>query len=141
MEKKSFPIARVIGIGVLGIAGLGILLLWLAVTLSDAASPGAQETEVFDRWKVLFDDYIPPVRVMVAAIIVALIVVFIAATVERHVTNSQRRSSDGGSVPLAPKIVMAEYSGVFQGPITVIVLLAAHNEAQRITGTIKALKS
>jgi len=141
MEKKSFPIARVIGIGVLGIAGMGILLLWLAVTLSDPASPGAQETEVFDRWKVLFDDYIPPVRVMVAAIIVALIFVFIAATVERTVTNRYRRSVDGERVPLAPKIVMAETRGVFHGPITINVLVPAHNEAERITGTIQALKS
>lgn len=141
MKKKRFPIARVIGIGVLGIAGMGILLLWLAVVLSDPVSPGAQEAELFESWRVLYDDYVPPVRVLVAAIIVALIFVIIAATVERTVTNRYRRSIDGEGLPLAPKIVMADTRGVFHGPITITVLVPAHNEAERITGTIQALKT
>lgn len=71
MPQKGFPIARVIGIGVVGIAAMAGLLLWLAITLSDPTSPGAQEVRLFDTWVVLYDDYIPPVRVLIAAIVVA----------------------------------------------------------------------
>ena len=59
MPQKGFPIARVIGIGVVGIAAMAGLLLWLAITLSDPTSPGAQEVRLFDTWVVLYDDYIP----------------------------------------------------------------------------------
>lgn len=140
MADKKFPIARVIGIGVVGIAAMAALLLWLAVLLADPTSPGTEEAELFDRWKVLYDNYVPPVRVLIAAIVVAFVFVIIAATVERTVSNRYRRSIDGERLPLAPKIVMAETRGVFHGPITITVLVPAHNEAERITGTIEALK-
>lgn len=35
---------------------------------------------------------------------------------------------------------MAETRGVFHGPVTITVLVAAHNEAERISATIKGLK-
>lgn len=141
MGQKGFPIARVIGIGVVGIAGMAGLLLWLAIALSGPTSPGAREVRLFDTWDVVYDDYIPPVRVLVAAIIVAFIFVVIAATVERTVTNRYRRSIDAEGLPLAPKIVMAETRGEFHGPVTITVLVPAHNEADRISATIEALKN
>lgn len=141
MPQKGFPIARVIGIGVVGIAAMAGLLLWLAITLSDPTSPGAQEVRLFDTWVVLYDDYIPPVRVLIAAIVVAFIFVAIAATVERTVTNRYRRSIDADGLPLAPRIVMEQTRGVFHGPVTITVLVPAHNEADRISATIEGLQN
>ena len=87
MLRNKFPIGRAIGIGVIGLAAMAGLLLWLAVTLSDPASPGAKEAELFGAWEVLYDDYVPPTRVLVAAVLVALAFAAIAATVERVVTD------------------------------------------------------
>lgn len=139
--QKGFPLARVIGIGVIGLAGMAGLLLWLAITLSDPTSPGVQEARIFDLWDIVYDDYVPPVRVLITAVIVAFIFVVIAATVERTVTNRYRRSLDGEGLPLAPKIVMAETRGVFHGEVTITVLVPAHNEAERISATIEALQA
>ena len=141
-EKRShFSLARIIGIGVVGLAGTAGLLLWLAVTLADPSSPGAEELTLFDVWTVLYDDYLPPLRVLVASVVVALIFVIIAATVERVVTGRYRRSADADGLPLAPKVVMAQTRGVFHGEVTITVLVPAHNEAERITGTIEALQA
>lgn len=141
MLQKRFPIGRMIGIGVIGLAGMAGLLLWLAIRLSDPSPPGAREARLFDVWDVLYDDYIPPVRVFIAAVVVAFVCVAIAVTVERVVTNRYRRSVDAEGLPLAPRIVMAETRGVFHGPVTVTVLVPAHNEAERISATIEALKA
>lgn len=141
MSQKGFPIARVIGIGVVGIAAMAGLLLWLAITLSDPTSLGAREARLFDTWVVLYDDYIPPVSVLITAIVVAFIFVVIAATVERIVTNRYRRSIDADGLPLAPRIVMEQTRGVFHGPVTITVLVPAHNEADRISATIDGLQN
>lgn len=140
MNEKVFPIARVIGIGVVGIAAMAALLLWLAVRLSDPVRTSVQELELFEAWRVLYDNYVPPVRVLITAVIVALLFVTIAVTVERIVSDRYRRSTDAQGIPLAPKLVMAETRGVFHGPVTITVLVPAHNEAERITATIKGLQ-
>lgn len=141
MAQKEFPIARVIGIGVIGVAGMAGLLLWLAIALADPTSPGVEKLTLFNTLEVVYDNYIPPVRVLIAAIIVAFIFVAIAATVERTVTNRYRRSIDSAGLPLAPKIVMAETRGIFHGPVTITVLVPAHNEEDRIEATIASLQN
>lgn len=141
MTRKRFSMGRIIGIGVIGLAGGAGLILWLAIAFSDPTSPGAQEAELFNAWQVLYDDYVPPVRVLVAAVLVALLFVVIAAMVERVVTNRYRRSVNAEGLPLAPKIVMTATRGVFHGPVTITVLVPAHNEAERISATIEALQT
>src|SRR5205085_9049011 len=42
---------------------------------------------------------------------------------------------------LAPKIVMADTRGVFGGPVTVTVLIPAHNEAASIAATLDSLRA
>ena len=44
-------------------------------------------------------------------------------------------------MPLAPKLVMADTRGVYAGPVTVTVLIPAHNEAACIADTIASLRS
>lgn len=117
------------------------MLLWLAITLSDPSPPGVRELLLFNAWEVFYDEYIPPVAVLIAAVIVAGIFVAIAAIVERIVTDRYRRSVDAESLPLAPKGVMAATRGVFHGPVTITVLVPAHNEADRISATLEALKA
>ena len=44
-------------------------------------------------------------------------------------------------MPLAPKLVMAETRGVYAGPVTITVLVPAHDEAGCIAATIASLRS
>ncbi|WP_349828646.1 glycosyltransferase [Brevibacterium litoralis] len=125
----------------MGIAAMAGLLMWLAVVFSGPVPPSAQEVRLFDRWTVLYDDYIPPVRVLVTAILVAVVFVVIAVAVEQIVTTRSRRTDDTERFPLAPKNVMAATRGVFHGPVTVTVLVPAHNEAERISSTLAGLKA
>ncbi|WP_019159248.1 glycosyltransferase family 2 protein [Brevibacterium senegalense] len=141
MSEKKPVVARVIGIGVVGVAAMGGLLMWLAVVFSDPASPGAREAVLFGSWRVLYDDYTPPVAVLVIALITAAVFVVIAVVAEQVVTSRSRRSDDAEGLPLAPKIVMAQTRGVYHGPITVTVLIPAHNEEERISSTIEALQA
>lgn len=141
MRRQHFSMGRVVGIGVVGLAAMAGLMLWLAISLADPTSPGARTVRLFGTWDVLYDDYAPPVSVLVAALFIALVFVAIAVVVEQIVTNRYRRSSDAEDIPLAPKIVMAATRGVFHGPVTITVLVPAHNEAERISATIEGLQS
>jgi cellulose synthase/poly-beta-1,6-N-acetylglucosamine synthase-like glycosyltransferase len=62
-----------------------------------------------------------------------------AAIVERVVLDRSRRSTDAARKVLAPKLVMAETRGIFGGPVTVTVLIPAHNEAVSIGATLDSL--
>ena len=53
--------------------------------------------------------------------------------------DRSRRSTDAEMKLLAPKLVMAETRGVFGGPVTVTVLIPAHNEAASIGATLDSL--
>ena len=44
-------------------------------------------------------------------------------------------------MPLAPKLVMAETRGVYAGPVTITVLIPAHNEESCISETLASLLS
>jgi biofilm PGA synthesis N-glycosyltransferase PgaC len=65
----------------------------------------------------------------------------VVALVERHVGSRARRSEDVRRMPLAPKLVMAQTRGVYAGPVTITVLIPAHNEAGCIAATIASLRA
>lgn len=140
-RRVNFPIGRAIGIGVIGIAAMVGLMLWFAITLSDPTVPELREMELLNRWVILVSDYRPPVAVLVTAVIAACVFVVVAVSVEQIVSKRYRVSTDAERIPLAPKTVMAETRGVFHGPVTITVLVPAHNEAERISATIKGLLS
>ncbi|MDO5513132.1 glycosyltransferase family 2 protein [Corynebacterium sp.] len=129
-----FPIGRAIGVGVVGVAAMVGVMLWLAIGLSHPERPQPEEIELADGWSIMVSFYMPPAAVMVAAVFVA-----IAVLVEQTVSKRYRISEDADRIPLAPKIVMADTRGVFHGPVTITVLVPAHNEAERITATIRGL--
>lgn len=131
MDKPKFSMGRTVGVAVVGLAAMAGLMLWLALTLSDNRAQQAQEGHL-GTLRFLYDTYAPPLAVIVAALVVALIFVAIATSVENTVANRYRRSQDEKGIPLAPKIVMAETRGVFHGPVTITVLIPAHNEEDRI---------
>lgn len=136
--KKRLRMDRAIGAIVLAIAAGAALMVWAALSLSDPEPQAAPHRHVVFGIPYWIDDAAPSLGLIAAAIVVAFVLASAVAIVERTVANRYRRSGDV-SIPLAPKLVMAETYGVFNGPVTITVLIPAHNEADRIQATLASL--
>ena len=133
---------RSVGVAIIGLAMLGSALLWLAVAASGPrAGESPSEGLLFGVWRVFYDTEMPSARVLLAAVGVALLLAAGVAAVERRLVTRARRSENSERMPLAPKLVMAETRGVYAGPVTVTVLIPAHNEEACITETLESLLS
>lgn len=131
---------RTVGVAIIGTALLGAGLLWAAVAAQDP-EPGQRPREglLFGVWRVFYDTAAPTPQVVVAAIGVALLLAAGVAAIERRLLTSARRSDNPSRMPLAPKVVMARTRGVFAGPVTITVLIPAHNEEACISETLASL--
>ncbi|MDQ0822760.1 cellulose synthase/poly-beta-1,6-N-acetylglucosamine synthase-like glycosyltransferase [Arthrobacter sp. V4I6] len=131
---------RAVGIVIVFAAGGAAALLWFAVAaegprLDESPSKGL----VLGVWNVLYNTDAPALRNMVAAIALALLLAAGIALLERRITNRSRRSANPRDAPLAPRIVMADTREIFGGPVTVTVLIPAHNEEASLPTTIASL--
>jgi len=133
-------LGRYVGLVIAGIAVSAALLLWFAVSASSpAVNQSLRSKGMFDGWHVIYDNQAPALSTVIAAIGIGLIFAAAAAVVERVVLDRSRRSTDVAVKLLAPRLVMAETRGVFAGPVTVTVLIPAHNEAASIGATLDSL--
>jgi cellulose synthase/poly-beta-1,6-N-acetylglucosamine synthase-like glycosyltransferase len=105
----------------------------------DAQSP--RSGALLGSWHLSYDTQPPALDVVIGAVGLALLVAAGVAIVERVVMDRSRRSSDRQVKVLAPKLVMADTRGVFGGPVTVTVLIPAHNEAASIGATLDSLRA
>ncbi len=133
---------RSVGLAIIGCASLGALLIWLAVAAGGprAGSP-PERGLLFGVWEVFYDTEMPTPRVLLAAAGLALLLAAGVAFLERRISTRARRSQDPDRMPLAPKLVMAETKGVYAGPVTITVLIPAHNEEGCISETLASLRS
>ena len=132
---------RAVGLAIFGTAMLGALLLWASIAAGDPESGNRPaEGAILGVWRVFYDTDAPSIRVLLAATGVGLLLAAFVALIEQRITNGARRSDDG-AMPLAPRVVMAETRGVYAGPVTVTVLIPAHNEAAAIAATLTSLLS
>jgi biofilm PGA synthesis N-glycosyltransferase PgaC len=131
---------RSVGLAIIGAAGLGAAALWVAVAAGDPrVGQAPDEGLLFGIWQVFYDTEMPAPRVLLAAVGVALLLAAGVAGLERRLLTRARRSEDGNRMPLAPKIVMAETRGQYAGPVTITVLIPAHNEEGCISQTLDSL--
>ena len=141
MTQRNSP-NRGIGLVVLGIALGAAALLTVALTLSHSDLRRRPDQGVlFGVWKVFYDTQAPSWGMIIAAVAIGLLLAAAVAFVETQIATRYRRSNDVVGLPLAPKPVMADTRGVFHGPVTVTVLIPAHNEADRIAATIASLQA
>ena len=133
---------RAVGVVIFGSAALGAVLLWIAVSSrgGDVARP-PRRGFLFGVWDVLYDTQAPSTRVLLSATGLALLFAAGVALLERRIATRARRSEELHRLPLAPRIVMAETRGIYHGPVTITVLVPAHNEAACIGDTIRSLQA
>ena len=131
---------RLIGLVILGLTGAAAGVLLLAVAANDPRS-GTQPAQglLFGIWRVIYDTEAPSNRTVVAATALAVLFAATLALLERRFSNRSRRSVDRSTNPLAPKVVMAATRGQYAGPVTVTVLIPAHDEESSLGQTIASL--
>jgi cellulose synthase/poly-beta-1,6-N-acetylglucosamine synthase-like glycosyltransferase len=139
-RRASGWLGRFIGLVIAGIAVGGALLLWFAVSVrTPSVDRSPTSTALFGGWHVIYDSQAPALTILIGAIGLGLLFAAAVAIVERVVLDRSRRSTDAEAKLLAPKLVMAETRGVFSGPVTVTVLIPAHDEAASIGATLDSL--
>ncbi|BAS13798.1 glycosyl transferase family [Arthrobacter sp. Hiyo8] len=130
-----------VGIVIAVTVGGAAALLWFAIaSTGNSAVESRAEGIVLGVWRILYDSVAPQPRVILVAIAFALLLSAGVAVLEQRIANRSRRSAHPRT-PLAPKIVMAETRGVYAGPVTVTVLIPAHNEEASLPATIASLLS
>lgn len=136
MGRFDRAVGVVIGVTALG----GALLLWVAVA-SGWLTPTDRPTEglVVGVWTVFYNTQAPPLQAILVAVAAGLLIAAGLAMLERRVTNRARRSTDGQHYPLAAKHVMEQTRGIFAGPMSLTVLIPAHNEEVLLSATLTSL--
>lgn len=125
---------------ILLVAALAGLLIWIAIATADPVEPQTREGLLFGAWRVLYDTEAPSTSTLLIAVGVALLLAAAVALLETRIANRDRRSLDEGDTPLSPRLVMAQTRGVFHGPVTVTVLVPAHNEEATLPATLASLQ-
>ncbi len=132
---------RLVGLLVIATALLGAVLLVLAVMVTGTAMVQRPTSGLlFGIWNVVYDAEPPSLRAMLGAVGLALLLAAGVALLEERIATRSRRSTDAERRPLSPRVVMAQTRGVFAGPVTVTVLIPAHNEEDCIGATIASLQ-
>ncbi|GAA1973039.1 glycosyltransferase family 2 protein [Nocardioides panacihumi] len=130
---------RLVGLIVLGLTGAAAVLLWLAVARSDVPRGDERGGVLFGAWRVLYDTQAPTLRILEIAISVSLLCAAGLAYLEHRIITNARRSTNPHGTPLAPRVVMDETRGRFDGEVTVTVLVPAHNEEASLGATLTSL--
>ncbi|MEV5003809.1 glycosyltransferase family 2 protein [Nocardioides sp. LML1-1-1.1] len=131
---------RLVGIFIFGATLLAAVALIWAIVIADPERGHAPSRGVlFGLWEVFYATEAPSLRVIVAAGALALLFAAGVAALERRIANRARRGFDPAYQPLAPRVVMEKTLGVFDGPVTVTVLIPAHNEESALPHTLTSL--
>ena len=131
---------RLVGVVIFGTALLGAVALVWAVSAGDHDQRDAPARGLlFGVWDVLYETEAPSPRVIVVAAALALLFAAGVAVIERRIATGSRRGFDPSHQPLAPRVVMAETRGTYAGPVTVTVLIPAHNEEAALPQTLTSL--
>ncbi|MBI1352645.1 MAG: glycosyltransferase [Actinomycetales bacterium] len=125
---------------VIALASIGAaVLLWITVGADQPIDPFPPAREaVFLGWDILYAQVRPSPRIFWAAAAIALLAAAAVAVTERVASRRLRRSSDVRETPLSP-VVQMECTRYYAGPVTVTVLIPAHDEEVILPETLPAL--
>ena len=133
---------RTVGLLILGSAAGAAALLLVAIVQNGSAMGKMQTGGIVSGvWGVLYNTAAPRHQVILMAVALAGLFAAGVALLERRISTRSRRSVDYHAHPLAPKIVMLATAGVYAGPVTVTVLIPAHNEEASLAATLTSLQA
>lgn len=128
-------VASLIAALVLGAA----VLLWAAVAATRSDPVGEGSTWVWGPFSLVYAMTRPSTGVLLGAFALGLSAVALSAWFTLWFLRASRASLDPSTYPLSPHKVMVETRGRFDGPVTITVVVPAHNEAGRIGATLTSL--
>ena len=132
--------SRIVGLIVMGIAIIGLLVLWWTISTTESTITSESDGVVFvGGVPFTYSWQAPPLLAIVASILIAFIVVLVFVGLEVRDINNSRRSHHAEAKPLAPWVIMDATRGVFYGEVTVTVLIPAHNEEDVLGETLDEL--
>lgn len=133
---------RLVGILVIVIVALAAaLLVWaLGVRGQPVQMWNPAEFHIGNLWTTFYSSELPALDILLFAVTAAVVLVLLVVIGERIVTLRYRRTPvQFSGRPLAPKGIMDRTRGVHAGPVTISVLIPAHNEERSLPETLKAL--
>jgi len=131
---------RGIGLVIVAVAALVALVVWIGVSLAVPVVPNPRQGTV-GSLRVVFDTYGPSVAQILVATGGILALAAGVTFVESKIATRYRRSDDEDATPLSPRVVMGHTRGVYAGPVTITVLVPAHNEESVLPVSLPALMS
>lgn len=133
---------RTVGLVVILVVLLAAGLLWWGIAVANPPTLWQPvHVTLAGFWNVLYSSELPNLGVLAVALGTALLLVLFVVVSERVVAGRYRRAGvEVTKLTLAPRTVMARTRGVFAGPVTVTVLIPAHNEEQSLPHTLRSLE-
>lgn len=120
--------------------GIATALMWAGIAAGPSSFlAGRAEDIVLAPGGVRYSTETPPLWPVIAAAALALVTAGGVALTDRSIANRVRRSMNFEDAPLAPRLVMASTRGAYAGPVTITVLIPAHNEELLLPSTIASL--
>lgn len=142
LRRLSSPVwlSRWIGLLIALVVLGATLALWLAVDAAGAdAVIGQTQQLALGHISLSYSATLPPVGVVVGAVGLGITMILLTAGLTLRFLRTSRASLDPSTYPLSPNKVMAATRGRFDGPVTITLLIPAHNEADRIGATLASL--
>ncbi|GAB2973618.1 glycosyltransferase family 2 protein [Nocardioides montaniterrae] len=131
---------RLVGLIVVGTAAAGALAILAVVSgAASAYAPHPRTAALIGRLRTAYDLQAPGHGTIVLAVTLALLFAVGVGFLEKRSATRSRRSDDRVRRPLAPRLVMADTRRVYAGPVTITVLIPAHDEAHGIGATLRSL--
>ena len=121
------------GVGVLVAVARGYsaaAALWIGVSANDSAAVSTESSVwTWGPLSLTWSPVHPPAGILLVALSLGLGAIAFTALLTLWFLRESRASLDPSTYPLSPHKVMVATRGVFDGPVTVTVLMPAHNEA------------
>ena len=136
--RRAVVARRGVGLVVVAVSAVVGLVVWIGVRLAVPEVPNPREGTL-GSLRVVFDTYGPSVAQIIVAVSGILALATLVTAIESKIATRYRRSDDEDATPLSPRVVMARTRGVFAGPVTITVLVPAHNEEAALPITLPAL--
>lgn len=144
VRRHSAPAWLGRGVGLL----VGLLVvaaaaaLWIGVSSNASAAVGTESNVwTWGPLSLTWSPVHPPAGMLLVALALGLGAIAFTALLTLWFLRASRASLDPTTYPLSPHKVMVATHGIFDGAVTITVLVPAHNEQLRLGATLDSLYS
>ena len=127
------------------IAGLvlapAVALVLAVIVLSPDVGLATVRTWAWGPFSLVYSVTRPPATLVAAALGLGTATILLTAGLTLWFLRASRTSLDPSTYPLSPHKIMVATRGRFDGPVTITVVIPAHNEVERLPATLASLSA